>query len=141
MLVIVEMFIHLLMFVTCDFVDCRDDDNAGGHVMGAMHNPDGAFNVDLLVDKKGYVVFHCMESARRGPRCARRLHERLCLLANEDPDVNTPNSRAARGGPTIRVLTGGFDQWCRKFWQDSELVEVCRTACLDRTLSFLCPAF
>lgn len=55
------------------------------------------------------VVFHCMESARRGPRCARRV-----VVALEALD----ELEYARPQLAIRVLAGGFDQWARRFWND-----------------------
>merc|ERR1719453_2550451 len=92
-------------------------------IQGALHMPDSTFNVDSiaqllqkaqhLVETSGRapvsVVFHCMESARRGPRCARRLFTVLQVL----PDEQVPPLK-------VFVLQGGFDQWVRRFWQAGE---------------------
>ena len=60
------------------------------------------------------VAFHCMESARRGPRCAKRL-ELAIAAATEAVAKPLPALE-------IRILAGGFDQWIRRFWQDPEKV-------------------
>jgi rhodanese-related sulfurtransferase len=113
-------------------VDCRDDDNKGGHIQNAIQLPDSTFNIKSVeiilreIEKKMKnkkdeddddstvdVVFHCMESARRGPRCARRFYEVLKILSLEStssPDVQ------------IRVLQGGFDQWIRTYF-GTDLIE------------------
>ncbi len=58
------------------------------------------------------VVLHCMESIRRGPRCARRLFLQLENLEEKlDLIVN------------LRVLEGGADRWVRKYFNNSDLVE------------------
>jgi hypothetical protein len=61
-----------------------------------------------------WVVFHCMESIRRGPRCARRLFQALNMAGN-GVDAAAPI--------TIKVLQGGADQWMRNFYSDPRLVE------------------
>ena len=96
-------------------VDVRDDDNQGGAIVTAVHHPDSAFDaaaVAQLAAGKTAVVFHCMESARRGPRCARRLHE--FWAAGEKPG-SAPK-------PRICVLQGGADLWIRRFWKDPSRV-------------------
>jgi hypothetical protein len=103
-------------------VDTRDDDVAGGMIRGARHMADGGFGageVLALLDPShaadgALLVFHCMESARRGPRCARRMHVSMEALR-----------RAGCAVPQVevRVLQGGFGQWCRRFWQDASKVE------------------
>merc|ERR1719499_395074 len=51
-----------------------------------------------------------MESARRGPRCARRLLTTLeALPPRQVPPIH------------VHVLEGGFDQWVRRFWQEGDL--------------------
>jgi hypothetical protein len=60
----------------------------------------------------------CMESARRGPRCARRLHAELCSRAGLDPDLVEPSTHDLK----ILVLKGGADLWMRRFKMDETLV-------------------
>lgn len=103
-------------------LDVRDDDAAGGHVAGALHFPDSTFldRMDELLAllrqrRPSMIVLHCMESARRGPRCAKRLYDRLASASNGDGTLPPPNA--------VRVLVGGADQWIRRFWQDNHLVE------------------
>lgn len=143
-------------------VDTRDDDVGGGHVRGALHCPDGTFlhgGLDKVLscvkeragatDKPVTVVLHCMESARRGPRCARWLAEAVHAEEALDsprewhrselsaPAATVADSDAGGAGgagatscstsirtvPRIRVLRGGADQWIRRFWKDDRLVE------------------
>jgi hypothetical protein len=60
------------------------------------------------------VIFHCMESIRRGPRCARRLYLELQMLAQSaDEDLSPPLA--------IKILQGGADQWVRNFYSDARL--------------------
>ena len=108
-------------------VDTRDDDACGGHITGALHMADGDFGprqvLELMARARELaaargaevmICFHCMESARRGPRCAKRLVEGM---------------RALRGvgyAPQpvkVAVLEGGFDQWVRRHWRDPARVE------------------
>ena len=100
-------------------LDVRDEDCGGGSIAGAIHQPDGTFDVEAvaqLAAGKRTVVLHCMESARRAPRCARRLHEHW---AAEDA-AGAPAPAPAR--PRICVLQGGADQWVRRFWRDESRV-------------------
>jgi len=100
-------------------LDVRDDDCGGGSVAGAVHQPDGTWDVEAvaqLAAGKRTVVLHCMESARRGPRCARRLHE---YWAAEDADAG---GAPAPARPRICVLQGGADLWVRRFWRDERRV-------------------
>jgi hypothetical protein len=115
-------------------VDTRDDDVAGGMVHGAIHAADGTFEAEGLaavlehadqllkasrcaaaadtltpIPPKVCVVFHCMESARRGPRCARRLH--VYLQASQSPALSSQSL-------SLHVLKGGADQWIRRFFRD-----------------------
>ena len=95
-------------------MDCRDDDVKGGKIVGSLHLPDSEFDINSIEtimkeveskkDKDVDIVFHCMESARRGPRCARRFYEAMKLWNDHDSNI------------TIRVLIGGFDQWIRNFY-------------------------
>lgn len=102
-------------------MDCRDDDVKGGNIVGSLHLPDSEFSLESVetilseIEKRKLsrdvaVVFHCMESARRGPRCARRFHEMLKIWNNHDWNI------------TVRVLTGGFDQWIRTYY-DTKWIE------------------
>eukprot|EP00939_MAST-03C_sp_MAST-3C-sp1_P004032 g4032.t1 len=99
-------------------VDVRDDDHKGGNIRGSLHLADEEFSPSSIrklikyVDKIGasMIVFHCMESARRGPRCARRFVE--ILSAYDVDDIS------------IKVLIGGFDQWVRAYFREEpELIE------------------
>ena len=97
-------------------VDVRDDDRAGGHVAGSLHAADGGFDAAAVYaavsgSHASTVVFHCMESVRRGPRCAQRLARHVRQAGAAD---------AAQF--EIRVLKGGADQWVRRFHQDAALV-------------------
>ena len=56
----------------------------------------------------------CRESARRGPRCARRFV--LAIEALHRANMDVPAVRVA-------VLKGGFDQWVRRFWKNPMLVQ------------------
>ena len=98
-------------------IDTRDDDNAGGSIRGALHIPDGSdweksihVLLNAIKEKNAkLVIFHCMESIRRGPRCARRLYNYYM----EEGEENMPS---------IKILQGGADQWVRKYFKTS-LVE------------------
>eukprot|EP00320_Phaeocystis_rex_P007222 CAMPEP_0119061100 /NCGR_PEP_ID=MMETSP1178-20130426/4942_1 /TAXON_ID=33656 /ORGANISM="unid sp, Strain CCMP2000" /LENGTH=255 /DNA_ID=CAMNT_0007042273 /DNA_START=35 /DNA_END=802 /DNA_ORIENTATION=- len=107
-------------------VDSRDEDVVGGMIRSAIHLPDGAFgaaSVKAILaasrersarsasSQPVRVVFHCMESVRRGPRCAKRLACALDALPEASPAI------------TLHVLEGGFDQWVRRHWNDPQLVE------------------
>jgi hypothetical protein len=96
--------------------------------MGSIHLPDGGdWSVQMprllsvIADARRAsrspvtVIFHCMESIRRGPRCARRLFVHLQSSAE---DVVEDSSAPV----AIQVLHGGADQWMRNFYSDSRLV-------------------
>ena len=104
-------------------IDVRDEDIAGGRIRGALHMPDsrfGANSVLALLSRAAKcadgctIVFHCMESARRGPRCARRTVAAAAVLRVAGHVLTKLD---------VRILEGGFDQWVRRFWQDPLLVE------------------
>ena len=120
--------------------DTRDDDNLGGQISGAVHCPDSSFDseaVACLAAARGSltIVFHCMESARRGPRCAHRLFchfnpdHHLLDSAPADQCVSIsgiggiPPKLDRDGQPKIRVLMGGADKWIRRFFRDPKKVE------------------
>ena len=99
-------------------LDVRDDDAAGGHIAGAHHFPDSTFveRTDELLEllrsrRPELVVLHCMESVRRGPRCAKRLREVLEEARNCPAGADLPAPSA------IRVLRGGADRWLRRHWK------------------------
>lgn len=117
-----EEVVHLLHSQEQNFVivDTRDEDYAGGSIRGALHLADGSdwshsmpILLAAIAEKQAtMVIFHCMESIRRGPRCARRLYN--YFLDNEEEDDNIP---------ALRILQGGADQWIRKFYK-TDLVEL-----------------
>jgi len=106
-------------------VDVRDEDAIGGCVRGAIQLPDATLataeglvhlaHKALELGDEGMIVFHCMESLRRGPRCAKRLTQYLGAIQSRfNIELNKPQ---------IKVLAGGADQWMRNFWQQQEFVE------------------
>ena len=105
-------------------LDARDDDHIGGNIFGSLHAPDSEWErhlpsvidrIKALREETGVeisditVVFHCMESARRGPRCAYKLTQYF-----EDLGIVSP---------TIKVLEGGAHNWIHKYFADPTLVE------------------
>ena len=108
-------------------MDVRDDDRMGGHPVTSVHFPASEFDADSVISSKlmpklqqgiskkspsVVVVLFCMESARRGPRCARRLVEKL-----QEQVIRTSSV-------SVHVMKGGADQWIRRFiTEDPELVE------------------
>ena len=108
-------------------VDTRDDDACGGRIKGALHMADSNFGpqqvLELLARARELaaargaevmICFHCMESARRGPRCAKRLVEGMRALRGVG---------CAPQPVKVAVLEGGFDQWVRRHWRDPARVE------------------
>lgn len=103
-------------------IDTRDEDSAGGNIKGALHladSSDWSLSMPVLLSaiaekKATMVIFHCMESIRRGPRCARRLHNYFLENGEYDNEVSSV--------PELRILQGGADQWIRKFYK-TDLVE------------------
>ena len=99
----------------------NEQDAKGGRVAGSIHLPDSEFDVKSveillkkIAEKKSNdvnVVFHCMESARRGPRCARRFHDALRVIQEEMSPEDVKKSKIM-----IYILQGGFDQWIRAFF-------------------------
>ena len=97
---------------------------------GALHWPDSmfdsAFDELMALVRARYaacpslrIVLHCMESARRGPRCAHKLYDRLQLA----------HQTAAAAGPvdvplptSVFVLRGGADHWLRAYYRNPALV-------------------
>jgi Cdc25 family phosphatase len=102
-------------------IDTRDDDFIGGNIINSKHYSDKEMkevpnNLVLItiealkLNKNSIIIFHCMESLRRGPRCCYRLNKIFEML-------NIDNIK-----PDLRILIGGADQWIRKYW-NSDLVE------------------
>ena len=86
---------------------CAADDEGGSAAsVGAAAGPSE--------EGRCLVVFHCMESVRRGPRCARRFVDAMQALAAESH---------APPALHVRVLEGGADQWMRHHFEDARLVE------------------
>lgn len=63
------------------------------------------------------VIVHCALSQVRGPACARRLNERLAVVAVAGGDGSAP------APPRIAVLTGGFDGWEAVYGKDGAVTE------------------
>lgn len=97
-------------------VDVRDDDHAHGHIAGSTHAPSETFK-DCLSDyvhrfkEMKRVVFHCMYSQARGPKCARRFAEKCDEVFEEGK------------GPDVFVLDGGFQGFLREHGKDKDLFE------------------
>ena len=104
--------------------DSRDDDHVGGNVRGSYHIPDSEWDahvplviekIDSLLKYRGIkmtdliVIFHCMESVRRGPRCAFRLTKYF-----EEEGI---------APPCIKVLQGGAHCWIHNYYSDARLVD------------------
>ena len=129
-------------------VDCREDDAKGGKVCGSLHCPANQFGQQDCLrllgalqrrqmaetpssdnpKGRGCVVFHCMESVLRGPRCAllfthylaRHFHKRT-EQGGEHKEAK--DARLGVGDIDVCVLRGGADQWVRNFWRNPSLVE------------------
>lgn len=98
-------------------IDCRDDDVIGGNIKGSINISERYFRYNLhniydYVEKNepSILVLHCMESIKRGPRCAFLLNQFFNIL-----NLNNP--------PKIYILFGGAYQWIKKYYKDPELVE------------------
>ncbi|KAF5369275.1 hypothetical protein D9758_002615 [Tetrapyrgos nigripes] len=100
-------------------VDVRDDDYAGGNIVGAVNLPSRDFlmNVDNLVkDTKNVpvMVFHCALSQVRGPKAARIYKETRQNVLSETDDTSSTQ---------VYVLRDGFTVFQTKFKDDPKLVE------------------
>jgi rhodanese-related sulfurtransferase len=73
-------------------------------------------SITISTPPKTTFVFHCMESARRAPRCARKMWLALEALTDEAHPLLMHQQ------VVVKVLTGGFDQWVRRHWKDPALV-------------------
>jgi len=102
-------------------VDVRDDDYAGGHIKGAIHQssktlPHGG--VEEIREKTKdvpSVVFHCLLSQVRGPESAR-------LYAASTAELRRNGGRAPID-QEILVLRGGFIEFQSLYKDDKDLVE------------------
>lgn len=85
-------------------IDVRDTDfDVGGHIIGAVNIASNRFDEDEEVDQiieilyeYDKLVFHCMYSQQRGPRCAQKFRMRLEQKTN------------ISSLPDIFILEGGF---------------------------------
>ena len=120
-----EELIELQRTGSAIVVDVRDEDVAGGQINGALHMADDTFGsaqvrtlLEAAIRKRNVavIIFHCMESARRGPRCARRFMVAMEALRNCGEIQEELVLQ-------VRILEGGFDQWVRRYWRDPERVE------------------
>lgn len=96
-------------------IDVRDEDHEGGHIAGSVNVPSDSFYIrqrELIEEYGDYerVVFHCMQSQIRGPRCA-------SIYASQ---LDEQKHKAYSG---TYVLTGGFLGWVYKYKDDPELLE------------------
>ena len=80
-------------------IDVRDDDFGGGNLVGAVNYPSSTFEskLDEIYNKcadKNNIIFHCAQSKKRGPTCARQFIEYIdkSTLPNKD----------------VKVLSGGY---------------------------------
>ncbi|GMK55117.1 hypothetical protein CspeluHIS016_0201730 [Cutaneotrichosporon spelunceum] len=97
-------------------VDVRDDDFAGGNIVGALNYPSETLlaKIDELVKRMEGVpkiVFHCALSQVRGPKSARRYAEARSLLLKDAPPQD------------ILVLRDGFSGFQSRYRNDKQLVE------------------
>ncbi|KAF9077516.1 Rhodanese-like domain-containing protein [Rhodocollybia butyracea] len=100
-------------------VDVRDDDYAGGNIVGSINMPSNTFldSVDTLVKETKdvpMVVFHCALSQVRGPKAARIYKETRQNVLSET-DSTSPTK--------VLVLRDGFTGFQAKFKDDAKLVE------------------
>eukprot|EP00455_Lapot_gusevi_P035397 TRINITY_DN3919_c0_g1_i4.p1 TRINITY_DN3919_c0_g1~~TRINITY_DN3919_c0_g1_i4.p1 ORF type:complete len:141 (-),score=32.23 TRINITY_DN3919_c0_g1_i4:120-542(-) len=92
-----------------DFVvfDVRDGDFIGGNIAGAVNIPSGQFQAAAAElaqqyhDQEKYIIFHCMMSQQRGPRCASLFRSQLATVGQSKCKVC--------------VLEGGFSNWILKW--------------------------
>lgn len=104
-------------------VDVRDEDRAGGHVAGSLHVPSESFHHDiervrLAARGKQIVVFHCMQSQQRGPRCAMIMAQAVAKQQQEEENAAAASGSAsatatAEAFPPIVILEDGFSGWVR----------------------------
>ena len=93
-------------------VDVRDDDIEYGHILNSINIPSHQFHdLDKVDDKlsKPKLIFHCMLSQVRGPKCAKRYQDYLQLKGIRKE---------------IFVLKGGYEQFYHDYKQDSSVIKV-----------------
>ena len=101
-------------------VDVRDDDHHGGHIAGSINAPSSSIMWDPADDAtlrrfvqshadKKTVVFHCMKSQVRGPKCSLIFQRVLCEELSKGEAV-----------PSVKVLRGGYEGFRRRFADDPE---------------------
>ncbi|KAE9394883.1 Rhodanese-like protein [Gymnopus androsaceus JB14] len=100
-------------------VDVRDDDWAGGNIVGGINMPSNDFlnSVDQLVKETKdvpMVIFHCALSQMRGPKAARIYKETRQNILSET-DSTSPTK--------VLILRDGFTGFQAKFKDDPKLVE------------------
>ncbi|KAJ3383977.1 hypothetical protein HDU84_003253 [Entophlyctis sp. JEL0112] len=93
-------------------VDVRDGDFANGNIVGAVNIPAYNFvaNPQAYADQLGKtkkVIFHCLMSQVRGPKCANAYQQTL------SPDSSQE----------VYVLEGGFSAWGGSYGGDETLTE------------------
>ncbi|KAJ3575877.1 hypothetical protein NP233_g819 [Leucocoprinus birnbaumii] len=98
-------------------VDVRDEDRAGGHIIGSVNRPSLEFltSVDELVkDTKDVplVIFHCALSQMRGPKAA-RIFEQTRSVKYDGQEITQE----------IAILRDGFVGFQDRYKDDPELVE------------------
>ncbi|GAB5036736.1 myosin light chain kinase, partial [Nannochloropsis oceanica] len=111
---------------TIKIVDVRDDDFEVAKLPGAINVPSEEWHEDERVDTlvqelKDYdlVIFHCMLSQVRGPKCSNRFRARLSVLKVDEEEEEEEEGRregGKEGGrPRVFVLRGGFQGWYARF--------------------------
>ena len=75
-------------------IDVRQDDFAGGNIIGAVNIPIDKFSyeneINLLIDSvssSDVVVFHCGKSQQRGPHCASEFTHQTIKVGKTGPQV------------------------------------------------------
>ncbi|KAJ3403518.1 hypothetical protein HDV05_007782 [Chytridiales sp. JEL 0842] len=100
-------------------VDVRDLDFKGGNIKGAINIPshillENPSAVLSKLEKPKKVVFHCMLSQVRGPKCANAY---LRTLKDE------VEAGLRKSGQEVVVLRGGWEGFQERFGAEEELVE------------------
>ncbi|KAI8848135.1 Rhodanese-like domain-containing protein [Chytridium lagenaria] len=101
--------------VDYQIIDVRGDDFAGGHIIGARNIRAVEFleNLDKYhseVSQCKKLIFHCVSSRGRGPRCANAY---MSYLNEKEEELR----------PEVLVLKGGFRAWQEVYKTDGALVE------------------
>jgi Cdc25 family phosphatase len=93
-------------------IDVRDEDVLFGRIPNSVHIPSRNYESMLPDLVKTYstkkaVIFHCMHSEIRGPKCAAMFKEML----------------PARHPTKICLLAGGFECWASKYQDEPDLLD------------------